>query len=166
MNLLAAFPVPLLRGFVSRLPARPPAMACCAMLNQIVLPTLDADTRARMTGRRYVIDVADIGLVLGLTLRDARFEAHAPQSEPDLRITAKSVDFVRLAARDIDADTLFFNRRLVIQGDTELGLIVRNAIDSVDIEASASGRLACAALRRTLRVWAAFETSSTNGHGG
>ena len=34
--------------------------------------------------------------------------------------------------REEDPDTLFFNRKLVIEGDTELGLVVKNLLDSVD----------------------------------
>jgi predicted lipid carrier protein YhbT len=34
--------------------------------------------------------------------------------------------------REEDPDTLFFNRKLIIEGDTELGLIVKNLLDSVD----------------------------------
>ena len=34
--------------------------------------------------------------------------------------------------REEDPDTLFFNRKLQIEGDTELGLITKNLLDSVD----------------------------------
>ena len=34
--------------------------------------------------------------------------------------------------RQEDPDTLFFNRRLKIEGDTELGLVVKNLLDSID----------------------------------
>ncbi|MGL4734573.1 MAG: ubiquinone anaerobic biosynthesis accessory factor UbiT, partial [Enterovibrio sp.] len=40
-----------------------------------------------------------------------------------------------LAARKEDPDTLFFQRRLLIEGDTALGLQVKNALDSVDLSA-------------------------------
>ncbi|MEF1307042.1 SCP2 sterol-binding domain-containing protein, partial [Vibrio owensii] len=36
--------------------------------------------------------------------------------------------------RKEDPDTLFFQRRLSIEGDTELGLEVKNLMDSVDLE--------------------------------
>jgi len=41
-------------------------------------------------------------------------------------------EFLLLASRQEDPDTLFFRRRLVIEGDTELGLGVKNLIDSLD----------------------------------
>ena len=44
-----------------------------------------------------------------------------------------------LADRPTDAsklknpDTLFFNRRLVVEGDTEIALLVKNTLDTIDI---------------------------------
>jgi predicted lipid carrier protein YhbT len=40
-----------------------------------------------------------------------------------------------IAGRKEDPDTLFFQRRLSIEGDTELGLEVKNLMDSVDLDA-------------------------------
>jgi predicted lipid carrier protein YhbT len=40
---------------------------------------------------------------------------------------------MRLAQRQEDPDTLFFNRRLSMEGDTELGLVVKNAIDALEL---------------------------------
>lgn len=40
--------------------------------------------------------------------------------------------FLQLAARQEDPDTLFFNRTLSIEGDTELGLIVKNMLDAME----------------------------------
>ena len=37
-----------------------------------------------------------------------------------------------MAARRRDPDTLFFQRRIVVEGDTELGLAVKNLLDSLD----------------------------------
>jgi predicted lipid carrier protein YhbT len=38
-----------------------------------------------------------------------------------------------LARRQEDPDTLFFSRRLSMEGDTELGLLVKNTIDSIEL---------------------------------
>jgi len=53
---------------------------------------------------------------------------------PDLTITATARDFLLLLGRREDPDTLFFSRRLVSEGDTELGLIVKNLLDAIDPE--------------------------------
>ena len=38
-----------------------------------------------------------------------------------------------LATRKEDPDTLFFNRRLLVEGDTELGLVAKNTLDSIEL---------------------------------
>ena len=48
-------------------------------------------------------------------------------------ITATLSVFLRLLAREEDPDTLFFNRELSVEGDTELGLMVKNMLDAVEL---------------------------------
>jgi len=50
----------------------------------------------------------------------------------DVSISGESTDFLLLATRHADPDTLFFQRRIRIEGDTELGLGVKNTMDSMD----------------------------------
>jgi len=52
----------------------------------------------------------------------------------DVSFTATGDDLVLIAGRKQDPDTLFFQRRLKVEGDTELGLEVKNIIDAIDIE--------------------------------
>lgn len=40
---------------------------------------------------------------------------------------------VTLAMRKEDPDTLFFSRRLSMQGDTELGLLLKNTLDALEL---------------------------------
>lgn len=54
---------------------------------------------------------------------------HAPA---EVTISGNWREFLLLASRQEDPDTLFFRRRLQIDGDTELGLGVKNMIDSLD----------------------------------
>jgi predicted lipid carrier protein YhbT len=54
-------------------------------------------------------------------------------AEADLTISASAHDFVLLARRQEDPDTLFFSRRLAMEGDTELGLLVKNTIDAIEL---------------------------------
>lgn len=49
----------------------------------------------------------------------------------DVTIRAKLDDYLALALRREDPDTLFFTRRLVVEGDTETGLAVKNALDAL-----------------------------------
>lgn len=54
-----------------------------------------------------------------------------PFGAADVTIRAGLRDYLALALRREDPDSLFFARRLVIEGDTALGLIVKNALDSL-----------------------------------
>jgi predicted lipid carrier protein YhbT len=56
-------------------------------------------------------------------------------------ISATTRDYLALALREEDPDTLFFSRRLLMEGDTDLGLLVKNTLDAVDWD-SVSTRLA------------------------
>lgn len=52
----------------------------------------------------------------------------------DVCFSATGDDLILIAGRKQDPDTLFFQRRLKIEGDTELGLEVKNLIDAIDID--------------------------------
>lgn len=85
--------------------------------------------------------------VLAIRVRDAkveyRFRYSGPagftpcQSDqaPDLTITGALYDFLALASRHEDSDTLFFKRRVVMEGDTALGLELKNWLDAMEPEA-------------------------------
>jgi predicted lipid carrier protein YhbT len=59
---------------------------------------------------------------------------------PDLKFRANLCAFLQIVTRQEDPDTLFFNRTLDIEGDTELGLIVKNMLDAVEWPGFFSGR--------------------------
>ncbi|HET9469590.1 MAG TPA: SCP2 sterol-binding domain-containing protein, partial [Usitatibacter sp.] len=79
-------------------------------------------------------------------VRGRHFVPMRPTAEPYLRFRASARDLVRIAAREEDADTLFFNRRLVVEGDTEMALLVKNTLDGIEAPR------ARAFLRRALAV--------------
>ncbi len=119
-----------LAGLVERLPATPPSLAFCALANRALWPALQALDWQPLVGRRYAIRVSDLGLRLGFTVSRSGF---APdRGAPDLVITASAGDFLLLIGRREDPDTLFFSRRLVSEGDTELGLVVKNLLDALE----------------------------------
>jgi predicted lipid carrier protein YhbT len=119
-----------LAALVARLPQWPPSAALAAGLNVLLLPLLGRDARATLRGRVVAIQVADGGLDCRLRLVSIGFVPARGQADVVIRATA--CDYWRLARREEDPDTLFFARRLVIEGDTELGLAVKNALDAVE----------------------------------
>lgn len=53
-------------------------------------------------------------------------------AQADATIRGSFRGLLQLAAQRVDPDTLFFNRELVVEGDTELGLQVKNLLDRLD----------------------------------
>jgi predicted lipid carrier protein YhbT len=85
-----------------------------------------------MRGRWLGIEVSDLGIrwvfkldAQGLCLVDGPAEAGVRGSATDLLL---------LASRLEDADTLFFQRRLALTGDVELGLTARNLLERLPWE--------------------------------
>jgi len=88
---------------------------------------------AELNGRTFAITVEDLGLRSSFVVRDGVFRPlwnKGPQAAAELELGAKLADFLALMRAETDADTLFFQRRLRIAGDTELGLIVKNWLDA------------------------------------
>lgn len=80
-------------------------------------------------GRTFQIHVEDLGLRLSFRCENGRFKA-IQQQATDVSLSACAMDFLKLATALEDADTLFFRRRLRIEGDTELGIAVKYWIDA------------------------------------
>ena len=51
--------------------------------------------------------------------------------EVALRIRARTDALWRLTRGEDDADRLFFERALVMEGDTEYGLVLKNTLDAI-----------------------------------
>lgn len=134
-------PAPVGR-LLARLPRRPGSHLFVVGLNLALAPHLPLDTGVMLEGRSLRIEVADAGLRFDYTWRSRAFRAteHGNVS-PDLTIRANLWDFHQLLQRGEDPDTLFFSRRLVMEGDTELGLLVKNTLDALDMDVLKPGKV-------------------------
>ncbi len=127
-----------LPGFVARigekLPQWPHAVALTAALNAAAkLGVLPEDSLAQLDGKTFVVQVYDTGGQAAFAYRGGLFRPlFAIPQTPDLAFRANLSAFLQVASRQEDPDTLFFNRELSIEGDTELGLIVKNMLDAID----------------------------------
>jgi predicted lipid carrier protein YhbT len=126
-----AFPT-ILAGLVNKLPTTPPSLAFSLAANRLLWPALQDLDWQSIVGRRYAIRVKDLGLRVQFTVTQHGFVPD--KGVPELTISATARDFMLLLTRREDPDTLFFSRRLVSEGDTELGLSVKNLLDAVDPE--------------------------------
>jgi predicted lipid carrier protein YhbT len=122
----------LIASIGTRLPQFPHSIALAVGLNIALRPMLADDAKAMLRGRPIGIRVEDAGIDLRVRLNDWGFAPLSAEVKPDVSFAASAFDFYLMARRAEDPDTLFFNRRLKIEGDTELGLVVKNALDAVD----------------------------------
>ncbi len=134
----STLPKPLSRLFF-RLPQLPPSMVLATLLNIALGESGLAAIPPTLAGRQLRLVVLDVGLELCLVLTLRGFiPPNLPAAIPDVIIKATKGDFLAMATRTMDSDTLFFKRRLLMEGDTELGLLVRNLLDAVDFSALAA----------------------------
>ncbi|MGB3436143.1 ubiquinone anaerobic biosynthesis accessory factor UbiT [Achromobacter sp.] len=85
---------------------------------------------AELEGRSFAITVEDLGLRSSFAVRQGAFRPVWGGAAAELELGARLADLLALMRSETDADTLFFQRRLRISGDTELGLIVKNWLDA------------------------------------
>jgi O2-independent ubiquinone biosynthesis accessory factor UbiT len=128
-------------SMLALLPVYPGALLFVAGLNLLIVRHLPPDVRAALEGKTLRIRITDLGLGFDFGWRGQRFAPWRNVAEPDLTIGAGAHDFWLLAQRREDPDTLFFNRRLVMEGDTELGLMVKNTLDGIDLTEYAPQRV-------------------------
>ena len=104
------------------------------VLNRLFAPELADGELDFLDAKVMHVDVVDARLHLSITLRDGKLIAARSNQPHDLSIEGTVYDFLLLATRREDADTLFFNRRLRLGGDTELGLYVKNFLDALELD--------------------------------
>ena len=124
---LAALALPL-----RLLPVWVHSRALAAGLNRVLEAELAAGDLDFLKGRRIAIDIEDIGVRYWLGLAEGHIRGFDAQGRADASISGGLKEFLLLAARREDADTLFFARRLRMSGNTELGLHLKNFLDAFE----------------------------------
>jgi len=118
---------------LSLLPRYPHSLIFSRAINLALGGKLRDEVWQPLHGKQVCIRVKDAGLTFHFTLgAHGMVACHVPR-QADLTISANAQDFVLLALRKEDPDTLFFSRRLVMEGDTELGLLVKNSLDAMEL---------------------------------
>ncbi len=117
----------------SRLPQLPPTLALTSTLNLALGRWLPREPLEPLIGKRFTLRVADAGLTLRFAYNERGFHPSFSPEPADLSISAKARDFLALLTHEEDADSLFFSRRLQTEGDTDLGLLVKNTLDAVEL---------------------------------
>lgn len=109
------------------------------LLNEVLKEPLEDGDLGCLEGNWLQIEAKDIGCSWYFTMQQSRLmmQLQPPMLSADTRqslIAGESIDLLRMLGRQQDPDTLFFQRRLSLAGDTELGLEIRNVLDAVDMD--------------------------------
>ena len=80
------------------------------------------------------VEVTDLKLTWFLSFENEQLVIKEHSEQVDVTFSGEVNELILIAGRKEDPDTLFFQRRLSIQGDTELGLEVKNLLDNIDFD--------------------------------
>ena len=123
------------------------------VLNHILAGQIADGELAMLEGKTLGVAVRDAGVEYRLTLEGGALAAS--DAAPDVVMSGGLHAFLLMLARREDPDTLFFQRLLAIEGDTALGLEIKNFLDRLEWEALPMPALLRQAPQQAL---SAFET--------
>jgi predicted lipid carrier protein YhbT len=101
------------------------------LLDRLLLPRLTSDVLPVLQHRAVELLISDLGVRARVKLMPAGFRVASSADITAVRIAAPMDTFVRLARGTDDADRLFFERALLMEGDTEMGLVIKNTLDAI-----------------------------------
>lgn len=119
-----------------------PAGLTCKVIEQLFRRLFAADSKAGafdfLAGRWVAIAITDLCLNFVVTSRPERghpvlcVQPRANSVAVTMRVSWPVL--LQLATQQVDPDTLFFRRKLLVTGDTELGLQLKNLLDTIEIK--------------------------------
>lgn len=107
------------------------------LFNHLLQGQWMAEQLQDLDGKRLCLSITDNHSDLLFVIRGQRFlrqPNNGADKAWDVRIAGKLEDFWLLASRSEDPDTLFFHRRLILEGETETGLYIKNLLDGLDFD--------------------------------
>ncbi len=123
-------PFPVLGAIDRRIPLPFKQLAAEAPLNHLFAEAIIDGEFDDFEGRRIRLEVT--GGHPGITIGFWAGRLRIIDGPGEATIRGSLAAFKTLAERRQDPDQLFFQRRLVIEGDTELGLGLKNLLDSLE----------------------------------
>jgi predicted lipid carrier protein YhbT len=105
----------------------------CEVLNRVLAAELRDGELEFLEQRFLAIEVTDLSTRFRITCSNARLRP-ASREAPELTLRGGAREFLLLATREEDPDSLFFQRRLHLDGDAELGLMVKNFLDALELD--------------------------------
>lgn len=131
--MLLRSPLILLRLPLQWLPDALHAEVLARAFNHLLRGQALAARLAELDGRSVCVHVRDCDARIHFRIAGGRL-APAWPGPSQVTIGGDLAGFLDLATRAEDPDTLFFQRRLTIEGDTETGLHLKNLLDALDYD--------------------------------
>lgn len=121
----------------TKMPLKLNTMIVQNLLNRAFAEQISEGDFEFMEDRVLQIEILDAKLYVGLSFVDNRitcFHFNSQTCVSDATLSIDSLNAINLIQQSVDPDTLFFQRKLKINGDTELAHHVKNTIDTLDPE--------------------------------
>jgi predicted lipid carrier protein YhbT len=104
------------------------------LLHRLLSEAIEDNDLDFLQNKWLKIEVTDIKFIAYLSFAEQKFVIKEQSEKSDVTFSGALNEFILIAGRKEDPDTLFFQRRLVIEGDTELGLEIKNLLDNIDFD--------------------------------
>ena len=115
------------------LPKRIHGFALGKLLNQVFKREMQEGELDFLEQRTVQINISDAGLSYAVSMYQGSF-VEASGKPADLTISGTLYDYLLLITGREDPDTLFFQRHLTMDGDTGLGVHLKNMLAAIEME--------------------------------
>lgn len=126
-----------LSKIATKLPLKLNAAILVKTLNMAFKEQINEGEFDFLNKRVLLVEILDANLKVGLGFENNSFLCSHFGSrtiESDVTLSIATGDAISLIQQQVDPDTLFFQRKLKISGDTELAHHIKNTIDTLDPE--------------------------------
>jgi len=123
--------------FATRMPQKLNCVIVQKLLNSVFAEQIGDGDFDFLENRALQVEILDAGLFVGLSFCQNRITCNHFNNRPfhsEVTLSINTLNAIQLIQQEVDPDTLFFQRKLKINGDTELAHHVKNTIDTLDPE--------------------------------
>lgn len=103
-------------------------------INHLLQQERTQDELNFLQGHIARVEITDLNFSFSMTLVNQRLQVKVPGDAGDATLKSDQSSMLQILHGEVDPDTLFFRRKLLITGDTELGLYIKNMIDTIDLK--------------------------------
>lgn len=104
------------------------------LLHKVLCEAIEDDELDFLQDKWLKLAVTDLKFTCYVSFAEQKLIIAQQCEKIDVTFSGALNEFILIAGRKEDPDTLFFQRRLLIEGDTELGLEIKNLLDNIDFD--------------------------------